>query len=88
MAIGIKADHIYRLRGKINTPVYWLGEIMEELQSAIKYVVIIVAAIAAIILGDYLGHKFGRMKVVWTSVIVALLAIVVFAIYAAVVLLS
>lgn len=61
---------------------------MDELQSAIKYVVIIVATIAAIILGDYLGHKFGRMKVVWTGIIVALLAIIVFAIYAAVVLLS
>ena len=61
---------------------------MEELQSAIRYVVVIVATIAAIILGDYLGYKFGRMKLVWTGIIVALLAIVVFAIYAAVVLLS
>jgi|WetSurMetagenome_2_1015567.scaffolds.fasta_scaffold173373_2 hypothetical protein len=61
---------------------------MEELQSAIKYVVIIVSAIAAIILGDYLGYKFGRMKIVWAGIIVALLAIVVFAIYAAIVLLS
>ncbi len=61
---------------------------MEELQSVIRYVVIIVAAIAAIILGDYLGYKFGRKKLVWIGVIVALLAIVVFAIYAAVVLLS
>jgi hypothetical protein len=61
---------------------------MDELQSAIRYVVVIVATIAAIILGDYLGHKFGGMKVVWTGIIVALLAIIVFAIYAAVVLLS
>ena len=61
---------------------------MGELQSAIRYVVVIVATIAAIILGDYLGYKFGRMKLVWTGVIVALLAIVVFAVYAAVVLLS
>jgi hypothetical protein len=61
---------------------------MEELQSVIKYVVIIVAAIAAILLGDYLGYKFGRMKIVWGGIIVALLAIVVFAIYAAIVLLS
>jgi hypothetical protein len=61
---------------------------MEELQSAIRYVVIVVAAIAAIILGDYLGYKFGRMKLVWTGIGVALLAIVVFAIYAAIVLLS
>jgi len=61
---------------------------MEELQSAIKYVVIIVAAIAAMILGDYLGYKMGRMKVVWIGIGVALLAIIVFAVYAAVVLLS
>lgn len=61
---------------------------MEELQSAIKYVVIIVAAIGAMILGDYLGYKFGRMKVVWVGIGVALLAIIVFAIYAAIVLLS
>ncbi len=61
---------------------------MEELQSAIKYVVIIVAAIAAMILGDYLGYKLGRMKVVWIGIGVALLAIIVFAVYAAVVLLS
>jgi len=61
---------------------------MEELQSAIKYVVIIVAAIAAMILGDYLGYKIGRMKLVWVGIGVALLAIIVFAIYAAIVLLG
>ncbi len=61
---------------------------MEDLQSAIKYVVIIVAAIAAMILGDYLGYKFGRMKIVWIGLGVALLAIIVFAVYAAIVLLS
>ncbi len=61
---------------------------MDELQSAIRYVVIIVAAIAAIILGDYLGYKIGRMKLVWTCISVALLAIIVFAVYAAVVLLG
>lgn len=61
---------------------------MEELQSAIKYVVIVVAAIAAMILGDYLGYKFGRMKIVWVGIGVALLAVIVFAVYAAIVLLS
>ncbi len=61
---------------------------MEELQSAIRYVVIIVATIAAILLGDYLGYKIGRMKLVWSGIVVALLAIIVFAVYAAVVLLS
>ena len=61
---------------------------MEELQSAIRYVVIIVATIAAILLGDYLGYKIGRMKLVWTGIVVALLAVIVFAVYAAIVLLS
>ncbi len=61
---------------------------MDELQSAIRYVVIIVATIAAILLGDYLGYKIGRMKLVWSGIVVALLAIIVFAVYAAVVLLS
>lgn len=61
---------------------------MEELQSAIRYVVIVVATIAAILLGDYLGYKIGRMKLVWSGVVVALLAVIVFAVYAAVVLLS
>jgi hypothetical protein len=61
---------------------------MEQLQSAIKYVVIVVGVIAAMLLGDYFGHKFGRMKLVWTGIVAALLAIIVFAVYAAVVLLS
>jgi hypothetical protein len=61
---------------------------MEELQSAIRYVVIIVATVAAILLGDYLGYKIGRKKLVWTCIVVALLAVVVFAVYAAVVLLG
>ena len=61
---------------------------MEELQSAIRYVLVIVATIAAILLGDYFGYKFGRMKLVWTGIVAVLLAIVVFAVYAAVVLLG
>ncbi len=61
---------------------------MQELESAIRYVVVIVATIAAILLGDYLGYKIGRMKLVWSGIVVALLAIIVFAVYAAVVLLS
>jgi hypothetical protein len=61
---------------------------MEELQSAIKYVVIIVAAMAAMLLGDYLGYKIGRVKLVWACVGVILLSIGVFAVYAALVLLG
>jgi dipeptide/tripeptide permease len=61
---------------------------MEELQSAIRYVVIIVATLAALVLGDYLGYKVGRKKLVITCIVGVLLAIIVFAIYAAVVLLG
>ncbi|OGO39835.1 MAG: hypothetical protein A2147_03755 [Chloroflexi bacterium RBG_16_57_8] len=61
---------------------------MEELQSAIRYVVIVVATIAAMLLGDYLGYKVGRKKLVWTGLGVALLSVVVFAVYAALVLLA
>jgi hypothetical protein len=61
---------------------------MDQLSSAIKYVAIIVGVIAAMLLGDYFGHKFGRMKLVWIGIAVALLAIIVFAVYAAVVLLG
>ena len=61
---------------------------MEELQSVIRYVVVIVAAVAAMLLGDYLGYKVGRRKLVWACIGVALLSIIVFAVYASVVLLS
>ncbi len=61
---------------------------MEELQSAIRYVLIVVAVVAAMMTGDYLGYKVGRLKLVWGGIAVALLAIIVFAVYAAVVLLG
>jgi hypothetical protein len=61
---------------------------MEELQSAIKYVIIIVSTVCAMVLGDYMGYKIGRVKLVWSGVVVALLAIIVFAVYAAITLLS
>lgn len=63
-------------------------EEMSDLQIAIRFVAIIIAAVAAMIVGDYLGYKVGRMKVVWTSLSIALLSVVVFAVYAAVVLLA
>jgi len=47
---------------------------MEELQSVIRYVVVIVAAVAAMLLGDYLGYKVGRRKLVWACIGVALLS--------------
>jgi len=57
---------------------------MEELGTAIHYVEIIVGTVAAMVIGDYFGYKIGRWKLFWICVSIALLAIVVFAIYAAV----
>jgi hypothetical protein len=61
---------------------------VEELQSVIRYVVIIVATLAALVLGDYLGYKIGRKRLVITCIVAALLGIIIFAVYAAVVLLG
>lgn len=61
---------------------------MEELQAAIRYVVVIVATMVAMLLGDYLGYKIGRKKLVWVSLGVIIMSIVVFAVYAALVLLG
>ena len=57
------------------------------LRTAITVVVILVAVAAALVLGDYLGYKIGRMKL-FTYVLFALLGLVIaFAIFSAVVLL-
>jgi len=59
---------------------------MPELKSAIISVEIIVAVVLLILLGDYLGYKIGRWRLAAIVGIVALVSIVAFAIYAAVVL--
>ncbi len=59
---------------------------MFELESAIRTVEIIVGAMVAMAIGDYLGHKVGRWKLAAAVGGVALVSIVGFAIYAAVVL--
>ncbi len=58
-----------------------------ELKLAIQIVVILVAVIAVMLLGDYLGHKIGRMKLAVYSGYIVLALIVIFAIFAAVILL-
>jgi len=60
---------------------------MDELTGAITAVVVIVAAVLAILLGDYLGNRVGRRQLATVVIIIALGSIVVFALYAAVVLL-
>lgn len=57
---------------------------MPALQSGINWVEIVVGIMAAMVLGDYLGHKFGRMKIAVIGGSVALLSIICFAVFAAV----
>ena len=56
---------------------------MPDLKSAITIVEGIIALIAVMLLGDYIGYKFGRWRLVIISGIVALGVIILFAIYAA-----
>ena len=57
-----------------------------SLQTAINIVEIIVVVAASMALGDYLGYKVGRWKLVAALGIITLAAIVLFAVYAAIVL--
>lgn len=59
---------------------------MPDLKNAITIVEIIVGVVAAVALGDYLGYKIGRRRLAIIVSIIALVSIVIFAIYAAVVL--
>ena len=59
---------------------------MSELKMAMTVVEIIVATLIAMGVGDYLGRKFGVVRVAIILGIIALVVIVLFAIYAAVVL--
>lgn len=59
---------------------------MSQLELAIRVVEIIIAALVALLLGDYLGYKIGRRRLALIASTIALVTIAVFAIYAAVVL--
>ena len=59
---------------------------MPELKDAITVVEIIVTVVVALLLGDYLGYKIGRWRLAMIVGFIALVSIVAFAIYAAVVL--
>lgn len=59
---------------------------MSVLEVAIRIVEIIVGTAAAMLLGDYLGHRIGRWRLAMIVSIVALISIVAFAIFAAIVL--
>jgi len=49
---------------------------------------IIIAALVLVVLGDYLGYKVGHRRVAVIAIVTALIVVVAFAIYAAVVLAS
>lgn len=59
---------------------------MNELGVAITVVEVIVGAVVAMLLGDYLGYKIGRWRLAAIVGVVALVSIIGFAVYAAVVL--
>ena len=61
---------------------------MPELKDAITVVEIIVAVVVALLLGDYLGYKIGRWRLAAIVGLIALVSIIAFAVYAAVVLAS
>jgi hypothetical protein len=58
---------------------------MDELETPLRYVVIIVATVIAMLVGDYLGYKIGRWKLAWIGGSIALLSIIGFFVYAIVV---
>jgi hypothetical protein len=57
---------------------------MDSLKTAITVVEIIVGVAAAFLIGDYIGYKFGRMKLATYTLFTVLGVIVAFAIYAAI----
>lgn len=59
---------------------------MPDLKQAINVLVGIVLVLAVILLGDYLGFKFGRMKLLASVGLIALAVIIAYAIYSFVVL--
>ena len=59
---------------------------MSQLELAIRVVEIIIAVLLVTLVGDYLGYKIGRRRLALIIATSSLVTIVVFAIYAAVVL--
>ena len=57
---------------------------MDSLRIAITVVEIIVGVAAALVIGDYIGYKFGRMRLATYTLFTVLGVIVAFAIYAAI----
>lgn len=50
-----------------------------------RVIVLIISVLVALLLGDYLGYKIGRRRLALISATIALITIVVYTIYAVVV---
>ena len=59
---------------------------MIELKVAITIVEIIIAFLVALVLGDYLGYKIGRIRLATIIGVIALVAVIAFTKFAAVIL--
>jgi hypothetical protein len=57
---------------------------MDNLKLASTIMVYIVVVVAVLLIGDYIGYKFGRGKLVQYSLLGTLALVIIFAIYAVV----
>ncbi len=55
-----------------------------ELKDAIRFVGLIVAIVAAMLIGDYLGYKIGRWRLALILGVVTLVTIIAFTLYSAI----
>ena len=61
---------------------------MDSLTTAITWVAIVVGFAVAVIIGDFLGGRVGRVRLAIAMGVIILIAVLAFVIYAAVVLLA
>ena len=54
---------------------------MPDLKQAINILVVVILVLTMMLLGDYMGYKFGRMKLLASVGIIALALVIVYAIY-------
>ena len=59
---------------------------MPDLKQAINILVVIILMLVLMLLGDYLGYKLGRMKLLAIIVIIAMAVVITYAVYSFVVL--
>ncbi len=54
---------------------------MPDLKQAIGILVVVILMLTVMLVGDYLGYKFGRMKLLASTGFIALAVIIAYAIY-------